>query len=109
MLKEKNNWIKITLHLNKFVLYSWLDAEFIACFTFVFIVRSCFRENCEKALEEQYLLDVTQGDVVTCEARNAHMENLDLLSLVFKKAAEADSPAEVRHLNHQLKNIFYIK
>ncbi|OVA05821.1 U box domain [Macleaya cordata] len=53
------------------------------------------KETCEKALVEQYLLDTSQAEVVTDEARNAHLKNLDLLGQIFNKAAEADTPVEV--------------
>ncbi|KAI3947468.1 hypothetical protein MKW92_049158 [Papaver armeniacum] len=53
------------------------------------------KEKCENALEEQYLLDASQGDVITEEAQNTHSENLHLLDQVFKKAAEDDTPFEV--------------
>ncbi|KAF8412044.1 hypothetical protein HHK36_004604 [Tetracentron sinense] len=53
------------------------------------------KEACEQALKEQYVVDVSQMEGFTDEAENAHMEQLESLSLVFSKAAEADIPSEV--------------
>ncbi|XP_024932733.3 E3 ubiquitin-protein ligase CHIP isoform X2 [Ziziphus jujuba] len=53
------------------------------------------KEACETALEEKYILEVSQLEGFLDEVSTKHMEQLESLARVFKIAAEADTPTEV--------------
>ncbi|XP_024975276.1 E3 ubiquitin-protein ligase CHIP [Cynara cardunculus var. scolymus] len=52
-------------------------------------------ESCEIALKEKHLHDVSQNEGSTDEVPDSTSEQLAALKLVFKKAAETDTPREV--------------
>lgn len=56
----------------------------------------CCREACETALREKHFLDDSQPEGFLDEAGISHMKQLEVLRQVFRKAGEADIPAEVR-------------
>lgn len=54
------------------------------------------REACEAALREKHLLDSTDLEWFLDEADKKNSEELKALDAVFRKAAEDDTPNEVR-------------
>ncbi|XP_019166617.1 PREDICTED: E3 ubiquitin-protein ligase CHIP-like isoform X2 [Ipomoea nil] len=53
------------------------------------------KESCETAFKKKYLLDSSEAEGSSDEKINHLAEQLEALNLVFKKAAEDDTPTEV--------------
>ncbi|XP_031113382.1 E3 ubiquitin-protein ligase CHIP isoform X1 [Ipomoea triloba] len=53
------------------------------------------KESCEAAFKKKYLLDSSEAEGSSDEQINHLAEQLEALNLVFKKAAEDDTPTEV--------------
>lgn len=61
-----------------------------------FPFNNLYREACEGALEEKHLRDSVEVEGFLDETTEAYSEQLEALGRVFRKAAEGDTPAEVR-------------
>lgn len=55
----------------------------------------CLREACESALKEKHFLEFSEAEGFVDDPTTSHSEQLEALEVVFKIAAEADTPTEV--------------
>lgn len=63
----------------------------------VFCLLCEHRQSCEVALKEKHLRDVTQIEGFIDEFTDTASEQLEALNSVFSKAAEFDTPVEVKY------------
>lgn len=65
-------------------------------YIYIFLI-NVLREACEAALREKHLLDSTDPEWFLDEPNKKNSEELEALDAVFRKAAEDDTPDEVRN------------
>lgn len=64
---------------------------------YIFFLINVLREACEAALREKHLLDSTDTEGFLDETNKKNSEELEALDAFFRRAAEEDTPAEVRN------------